>query len=97
MLCVACAATVVTAVDAWKFWITPWLSSTIANTNDSGIRTRVLERTVSTQKLPSVLRRRRRIPRMNAAANAIPTAAEMNWCQTSPTIWLSWLIVASPV
>ena len=29
-------ATVVTGLAAWKFWTTPWLTSTSANTNASG-------------------------------------------------------------
>ena len=34
----ACAApsTVFTVLLAWKFWITPWLMNTTANTNESG-------------------------------------------------------------
>ena len=96
VLWVLCAATVVTVRAALKFWITPWLMSTIANTNDRGRRIRVVDRTVSTQKLPMVRLRRRMIARVNATATAIPTAAERYCWTTSPNIWVKWLIVSSP-
>jgi hypothetical protein len=89
-------AAVVTVFEAWKFWMAPWLMKTMAKTNVIGSRIRVVERTVSTQKLPRVVPRRRTRPRMKATASAIPTAAEMNWCHTSPSIWLRWLSVDSP-
>ncbi len=90
------AATVVTFRDAWKFWITPWLMNTTANTKQIGSRMRVVERIMSTQKLPSVRCRRRMMARVNATATAMPTAAETYWCSTKASIWLRWLIVDSP-
>ena len=45
-------ATVLTVRGAWKFWITPWLMNTNANTNEIGSKIRVVDRMMSTQKLP---------------------------------------------
>src|SRR6202011_1394769 len=90
------AATVVTVRDGWKFWITPWLMNTKANTKEIGSRMRVVERIMSTQKLPSVRCRRRMMARVKATATAMPTAADTYWCSTSASIWLRWLIVDSP-
>jgi hypothetical protein len=90
-------AAVVTLLEAWKFWMTPWLMKTRANTNVMGIMTPKQVRIVSTQKLPTVVRWRRVRPRMKAAASAMPTAEETKkWRPTMPTIWLRWLIVDSP-
>ena len=86
----------VTCLAAEKFWITPCDMNTMANTNEIGSRMRVVERTVSTQKLPSVVRRLRTIPRMSATPTAMPTAADRNCCTTRANIWDSWLIVDSP-
>ena len=58
--------------------MTPWLIKMIANTKEIGIRILVEERIVSTQKFPRVVFLRRTRQRMNAAASAMPTAAEMN-------------------
>ena len=52
-------STVVTAVWPSKFWITPWLTRMIATRNDSGSMMRTTVRVRSTQKLPSVVARRR--------------------------------------
>src|SRR5579864_1031735 len=90
------AATVVTVREAWKFWMTPWLMNTKANTKHTGSRIRVVERIMSTQKLPIVTCRRRMIARVNATATAMPTAADTYWCSTSDSIWLRWLMVDSP-
>ena len=46
--------TVVASVKPWKFWMTPWETSTSANTNAIGSRMRVIARVRSTQKLPMV-------------------------------------------
>ena len=51
----------------------------------------------STQKLPSVRRPRRMMPRMIAMATAMPAAADTKFCTASPTIWVRWLIVSSPL
>ena len=88
--------TVVTAFDAWKFCTTPWLTSTSANTNASGNRTRVVVRTRSTQKLPSVCVRRRTRPRINATATAAPAAADTKLCTARPAICVRYDIVDSP-
>src|SRR5712664_588818 len=45
-------AAVVTFFEAWKFWMTPWLMNTSANTNVIGIMTPKQVRILSTQKLP---------------------------------------------
>ena len=90
-------STVVTSVKPWKFWITPWLTRIKANTKHAGSRIRVVVRVRSTQKLPSVDARRRASPRMNAAKTAMPAAAETKLWTASPSIWLRWLIVASPL
>jgi hypothetical protein len=74
-------------VKPWKFWITPWLTNTRANTNAIGIRTRVVPRVRSTQKLPTVADRRRVRPRMRAIATARPTAADAKFCTARPDIW----------
>ena len=67
-----------TTCVGWKLSITPTASKTIANTKLSGSNTRTVERTVSTQKFPNVVVRVRITPRMNAAASAIPVAADKN-------------------
>ena len=69
----------------------------MATTNDSGSRMRSVVRVRSTQKLPSVRRPRRLIPRMMAMATAIPAAADTKFCTDSPTICVRWLIVSSPL
>ena len=84
------------ACAAWKFWTTPWLTSTSANTNASGSRTRVVVRTRSTQKLPSVCVRRRTRPRISATATAAPAAADTKLCTARPAIWVRCDIVDSP-
>ena len=50
----------------------------------------------STQKLPIVDDRRRDRPRISAASVAMPAAADTKFCTDRPTIWVRWLIVASP-
>jgi len=96
VLAVSTATTVGTVFEAWKFWIVPWLRKTMAKTKLIGSRMRVVERTVSTQKLPSVRERRRISPRTKAMPTAMPTAADRNCWTTRPNIWLRWLIVDSP-
>jgi hypothetical protein len=76
--------------------MTPWLTSTTATTSASGRRMRRVERVRSTQKLPSVVARRRAMPRMKAANTAIPAAADTKFCTVRPSIWVRWLIVVSP-
>ena len=51
----------------------------------SGSSSRSTIRARSTQKLPIVLACRAANPRSNAAATAIPTAAETKFCTVSPT------------
>ena len=68
----------------------------MATMNDSGSSTRSVERTRSTQKLPSVRRPRRTMPRMIAIAIAMPAAADTKFCTASAVIWVRWLIVSSP-
>ena len=64
--------------------------------NANGSRTRVVVRTRSTQKLPSVCVRRRTSPRINATAIAAPAAADTKLWNAKPAIWLSCVIVDSP-
>jgi hypothetical protein len=94
--CCATPCTVCAVVSPWKFWITPWLTNTIATTNDSGRRMRTTDRVRSTQKLPMVALRRRISPRISAIATASPTAAETKFCTVSPAICVRWLMVDSP-
>ena len=89
-------STVLTVRLPWKFWMTPWLTSTSANTNATGTRMRVIVRVRSTQKLPSVDARRRARPRMKAARTAMPTAADVKLWTASPSICERLLIVTSP-
>ena len=95
-ICWVWPATVCTAVNPWVFWITPWVSSTIANTKESGSSTRIVVRTRSTQKFPTVRRPARVSPRSSAAMTAMPVAADTNCWTVSPTIWVRWLMVDSP-
>ena len=67
----------------------------MATTKDSGRRIRSVVRVRSTQKLPSVRRPRRTIPRMIAMTTAMPAAAETKFCTARPSIWVRWLIVSS--
>ena len=69
----------------------------MATTNDSGSRMRSVVRVRSTQKLPSVRRPRRTMPRMIATTTAMPAAADTKFCTARPTIWVRWLIVTSPL
>ena len=88
--------TVVTVRAAWKFWTAPWLTSTSVKTIASGSRTRMVVRTRSTQKLPSVCVRRRTRPRISATATAAPAAADTKLCSARPAIWVRCDIVDSP-
>ena len=96
MSCSSAASTVWAGVNPSRFWITPWLTSTTATTSASGRRIRTVLRVRSTQKLPMVVERRRAIPRISAAIVAMPAAAETKFCTARPTIWVRWLMVASP-
>jgi hypothetical protein len=84
--CVLTDEIVGTTCAGWKLSITPPASSTMANRKLSGTNTRTNDRTVSTQKFPNVVVRVRITPRMNAAASAIPMAADKNWCTTRANI-----------
>ncbi len=88
--------TVVTVRAAWKFWTAPWLTSTRVSTIANGTRMRVVVRTRSTQKLPSVWVRRRTSPRMSATATATPHAADTKLCRARAAIWVRCDIVDSP-
>ena len=95
-ICWVVPATVCAVVNPCVFWITPWVSRTTANTNDSGSRIRIVVRTRSTQKFPIVRCPARDRPRSSAAITASPAAAETNCWTVSPTIWVRWLMVDSP-
>ena len=88
--------TVCTAVKPCVFWITPVATRTIANTNEIGMRMRMVVRTRSTQKFPTVRWPARASPRIRAAITAMPAAADTNCWTVSPVIWVRWLSVASP-
>jgi hypothetical protein len=75
-------------VKPWRFWITPWLTNTSANTKASGTRMRVVARVRSTQKLPTVAERRRVRPRIRAIATARPTPADTKFWTARPVIWV---------
>ncbi len=79
----------------WKFWMTPWLRKKMASTKLSGNRIRVTARVMSTQKLPIVADRRRARPRIIATATASPTAADMKFWKTIPTVCVKMLTVDS--
>ena len=88
-----------TVVTWWKpprFWMTPWLISTMATTAASGRKTRTVPRTRSTQKLPTTEMRRRARERTSAIATHSPTTGDTKFCTASPAIWLRWLRVSSP-
>ena len=91
------ASTGVASVSPRKFCTTPPSDSRMATTNDSGSRMRNVVRVRSTQKLPSVRRPRRTMPRMIATTTAIPAAADTKFCTAKPTICVRWLIVTSPL
>ena len=71
-----------------KFWIAPWLISTIAARIESGSRMYRQVRITSCQKLPSDLPLRPTMPRIRAIATVIPTAADAKFWTVSPAIWL---------
>ena len=54
--------------------------------DEIGSSTHSVPRVRSTQKLPSVFISRRAMPRMNAIASAMPTAADQKLCVASPSI-----------
>ncbi len=87
---------VVAMVSPDRFCTTPKPMSTTAATREMGSRTRSPPRTRSTQKLPRVRPRRRRMPRMMATAIAMPAAAETKFCTARATIWDRWLMAPSP-
>ena len=68
----------------------------MAARNEIGSRMRSEPRIRSTQKLPSVRPWRRIMPRMIATAMAMPAAADTKFCTASATIWVRWLMAASP-
>ena len=86
----------VAAVSPVRFWTTPPSDSSTATANDSGSSTRSIVRVRSTQKLPSVRRPLRTMPRMIATATTMPAAAETKFCTVSAIIWVRWLMVDSP-
>ena len=63
MSCSVRASTVCAEVKPWKFWMTPWLTSTSATTNDSGSRMR----TVRAGEVDPEVADRRRPPAGEAA------------------------------
>src|ERR1035438_7913360 len=73
-------STVATLVYGWKFWIAPCETNSNAPTTESGNRTYTVERTKSTQKLPSVCAEWRANPRTSASATQIPVAADQKLC-----------------
>ncbi len=89
-------SSVVATVKPFRFWMTPWLTSTNAPTIEMGSRMRVTARVRSTQKLPIVFDRCRTRPRTKATATAMPTAADTKFCTASAVICVRWLIVISP-
>ena len=68
----------------------------MANTNAIGSRIRNVVRIRSTQKFPIVRFPARDRPRMSATITAMPAAADTNCWTVSPTIWVRWLMRASP-
>ena len=89
-------STVVTVVELLKFCTAPCAHSAMAITKAIGSRMRTVVRVRSTQKLPMVRPWRRARPRMNAAASAMPTAADTKFCTARPDIWTRWPMVDSP-
>ena len=81
---------------AWKLSIAPWLSKTMAKTNERGSRMRTVLRIRSTQKLPMVRDRRRTSARMSATITASPAAADTKFWTARPPICVRWLMVDSP-
>ena len=97
MSCSSAASTVVAGLKPSKFWITPWLTSTTAN--DEGERQEDPDRAAD-EVDPEVADGRwsgaARSRGSSAAIVAMPAAADTKFCTASPTIWVRWLIVASP-
>ncbi len=60
----------------WKFWIAPCCTKSSASSSEKGSSTYSVPRVRSTQKLPSLPADWRAMPRTNATASAIPTAAD---------------------
>ena len=56
-----------------------------------------MTRVKSTQKLPTVAADERANARTSAKAIASPVAADTKLCTVSPSIWVRWLIVVSPL
>jgi hypothetical protein len=75
---------------------TPVAIRSTAPRNAIGSRMRIVLRTRSTQKLPSVSLRVREKPLTSATATAIPTAADRKFCTASPGIWAVKPSVCSP-
>ena len=97
MTCWVSPARVVIACGASKFWIAPKMTRSTAATREIGSSTRTTPRTRSAQKLPTrpAFSDRARL-RANAAATAMPTAAETKFCTVSPDIWKRCPVAASP-
>ena len=77
-------AIVLTTRSGSRFWITPQIISSSATTMLIGSSSRSTIRVRSTQKLPIELTCRAAKPRSNAAATAIPTAADTKFCTVRP-------------
>ncbi len=71
-----------------RFWITPWLISTIAVTIESGSRTYRQVRIRSCQKFPSDVAAAADDAADQGDRDQIPTAAEAKFWTVSPAIWL---------
>ena len=81
-----CGSTSCTRSYGLRFCTTPCDTSSSAPTMQNGSSTHSVARVMSTQKLPSVSRSRAAMPRMNAIASAMPTAADTKLWYASPAI-----------
>src|SRR5262245_44466298 len=89
-------SSVVTSRYGLKFWIIPCCTNNSESRSDAGRSTYSVPRTRSTQKLPNRPAERRAMPRTNATATAMPTAADAKLWNASWLICDRYDIVDSP-
>jgi hypothetical protein len=83
-----CGSTTAALSYGRKFWTTPCETRNSDPTIAIGSSTHSDARTMSTQKLPIVSCSFCAMPRMNAIATAMPTAADTKLWYASPAIWV---------
>ncbi len=81
-----CGSTTATLSYGLRFCTTPCETRKSAPTIEIGSSTHSVARTMSTQKFPSVSFSRCAMPRMNAMATEMPTAAETKLWYARPAI-----------